>query len=229
MIFWGKGGAQGSRRPLGWPSRPLHFSRFPPVIPRRGNSRPPPHQAEAGAAPGHSSAPALSRPLHSPFRAQARASPALSSAPGTGTALAFPRAAFSFPAACFVRNLLGWFCLFVSLICGEGGWRCSRRVAPRRRSLPAWCTACRSFSPALPAVAVVRQGRATLRPSGRLASRARPPQRGSLPASGAGLTTAARRQARPSGILYFSFARSRQTSLRSDCRSSGVAAGSATA
>ncbi len=47
-----------------------------------GVSRPPPHQAVAGAAPGHSSAPALSRPLHSPFRARARASPALSSAPG---------------------------------------------------------------------------------------------------------------------------------------------------
>ena len=77
----------------------LAFFLFPPVIPLWGISRPPPHQAEAGAAPGHSSAPALSRPLHSPFRAQARASPALSSAPGTGTALADPRAVFSFQAA----------------------------------------------------------------------------------------------------------------------------------
>jgi len=110
-----------------WPSRPLQLLPFPPVIPRRGISRPPPHQAEAGAAPGHSSAPALSRPLHSPFRTRARAAPALSSAPGTGTALADPRAVLSFPAACFVRNRLGWFCMLVSLICLVGVRRCSRR------------------------------------------------------------------------------------------------------
>jgi len=50
-----------------------------------------------------------------------------------------------------------------------------------------------------------------------------------LPAFGTRLTTATRRQARPSGNRYFPFSRSRQTSLRSDCRSSGDAAGFATA
>ena len=38
-------------------------------------------------------------------------------------------------------------------------------------------------------------------------TRARPPPRGSLPASGSRLTTASRRQARPSGKRYFQFAR----------------------
>jgi len=84
-----------------------------------------------------------------------------------------------------------------------------RGVAPFRLGAPPVAP----FSPALPAVAIVRQGRAALRPSGRLASRARPPRRGSLPASGSRRTTAARRPARPSGIWYCSFARSRQTSL----------------
>ena len=50
-----------------------------------------------------------------------------------------------------------------------------------------------------------------------------------LPASGTRRTTATRRPARPSGKRYFPVARSRQTSLCSDCRSSGVTAGSATA
>jgi hypothetical protein len=159
---------------------------FPPFTPQ-GDSRPPPHQAEAGAAPGHSSAPALSRPLHSPFRARARASPALSAAPGTGTALADPRAVFSFQAACFVRNLPGLCSPIVShpppalsVLVRRlpflsrrvparhrlSGWSVSpawftdpigRRqcvavagVAPRRRSLPAWCTACRAVLPRPP-------------------------------------------------------------------------------
>jgi hypothetical protein len=52
-------------------------------------------------------------------------------------------------------------------------------------------------------------------------TRSRPPRRGSLSAYGARLTTASRRQARPSGKRYYSFARSRQTSPRSDCRASG--------
>ena len=122
---------------------------------------------------------------------------------------------------------------FVSLICDVGGERCSRR-GRAAASLPTGLVhrlPRRSPRPSL-AVAIVRRGRAALRPAPPLTAachRTRPPQRGSLPASGAGLTTAARRQARPSGIWYFSFARSRQTSLCSDCRSSGVAAGSATA
>jgi len=142
----------------------------PPCLPRRGNSRPPPHQAEAGAAPGHSSAPALSRPLHSPFRTRARASPALSSAPGTGTALADPRAVFSFPAACFVRNLLGWCCVLVLLICEVGVRRCSRR-GRAAASLPAGLVhrlPRLSPRPSL-AGAIVRRGRASRRPSGRVA------------------------------------------------------------
>ena len=85
------------------------------------------------------------------------------------------------------------------------------------------------FSPALPRGCHRPSGPGCAPPLRPLGIRARPPRRGSLPASGAGLTTAARRQARPSGIRYFSVARSRQTSLRSDCRSSGDAAGSATA
>ena len=69
----------------------------PPASPEGGiPDRPPLKMRCAGIAPGHSSAPALSRSLHSPCRAQARASPAISAAPWTGTALAFPRAAFSF-------------------------------------------------------------------------------------------------------------------------------------
>ena len=98
-------------------------------------------------------------------------------------------------------------------------------VAPCRLGAPPAAP----FSPALPRGCHRPSGPGCAPPLRPLGIRARPPRRGSLPASGAGLTTAARRQARPSGILYFSFARSRQTSLRSDCRSSGVSAGSATA
>ena len=155
----------------GWPSRPLQLFSLPPVIPRRGISRPPPHQAEAGAAPGHSSAPALSRPLHLPFRTRARASPALSAAPGTGTPLADPRAVFSFPGRrSSAFPLVVWRAL-VSLICSVGGQRCSRR-GRAAASLPAGLVhrlPHRSPPPSL-AGAIVRRGQASLRPSGRLAS-----------------------------------------------------------
>ena len=201
----------------------------PPCLPRWGNSRPPPHQAEAGAAPGHSSAPALSRPLHSPFRARARASPALSSAPGPAPSLLILARCFlsrpqvlGFPARCVAcarfTDLFGWRPALQS-----PGSR--RGVAPCRLYAPPAAP----FSPALPRGCHRPLGPGCAPPLRPLGIRARPPRRGSLPASGAGLTTATRRQVRPYGILYFSFARSRQTSLRSDCRSSGVAAGSATA
>jgi len=100
-----------------------------------------------------------------------------------------------------------------------------RGVAPCRLYAPLAA----SISPALPRGRHRPSGPGCAPPLLPLGILARPPRRGSLPASGAGLTTAARRQARPSGILYFSIARSRKTSLRSDCRSSGDAAGFATA
>ena len=79
------------------PSRPLQLSLSPLSSPDGGFPARHPIRRYAGAAPGHSSAPALSRPLHlflprsgngvaSPFRC-----------PRSGTALADPRAVFFFP------------------------------------------------------------------------------------------------------------------------------------
>ena len=55
-------------------------------------------------------------------------------------------------------------------------------------------------------------------------TRSRPPRWGSLPASGSRVTTASRRQARPSGWNHLCFARSRQSSLHSDCWAAGTCA-----
>ena len=103
-------------------------------------------------------------------------------------------------------------------------------VAPRRRSSPALCTAAALYSPALPR-GCNRPTVPRFAPHRRaIRTRSRPPRWGSLYASGPRLTTALRRQARPSGKRYLSFARSRQASLCSDCRSSGFSTdGSATA
>ena len=215
-----------------WPSRPLQLS-LSPLSPPRGNSRPPPHQAVGRRrARAFLCTSPVTRPASFP------------SALGQGRRRPFPLPQGPAPpllilARCFLsRSHVLSFSVhrlplfrFTDLFGRRPALQSpgSRRgVAPFRLIAPPAA----SISPALPAVAVVRQGRASLRfapPLRPLGIRTRPPRRGSLPASGAGLTTAARRQARPSGILYFSIARSRQTSLRSDCRSSGVAAGSATA
>ena len=100
--------------------------------------------------------------------------------PRSGTALADPRAVFSFPAACFVLNLLGWFCVLVSKICSVGVRCCSRRgraAAP----LPAGLVhRLPRLSPRPSrAAAIVRRGRAALRaapPLRPLGIRARPPR-----------------------------------------------------
>ena len=95
-VLLSESGAQGSRRPPdGWPSRPLHLPR-PPFIPPRGNSRPPTPQNKVCRRRARAflfSSP-VTPPAFSLFRAQAMASPAISAAQWTGTALAFPRAAF---------------------------------------------------------------------------------------------------------------------------------------
>jgi hypothetical protein len=108
----------------------------------------------------------------------------------------------------------------------RGGWRrCSRRsraeasllaVFVHRRHL--------IIPPPSLAVAIVRRGRASLAPPAALLPRPSAPW-GSLFASGVGRTTAARQLAHPSGILYFSFARYRQTSRCSDCRYAGFLSG----
>jgi len=71
----------------------------------------------------------------------------------------------------FLAYPLGWRRVFVPGICGEGGQRCSRRgraaaslSAGLVHRLP------RSYPPPSPAGAIVRRGRASLRPSGCLAS-----------------------------------------------------------
>ena len=103
---------------------------------------------------------------------------------------------------------------------------CQRRCSRRGRAEASLLTGfVHGSSPSIPppalAVAFARRGRVP-RPSRRtIRTRSRLPRWGSLYASGPRLTTALRRQARPSGKRYFPFARSRQTSLRSDCRSSG--------
>jgi len=117
-----------------------------------------------------------------------------------------PAGGGSLPARRFSASPIVDYRSSVSLICEVGGQRCSRR-GRAAASLPAGLVhrLPRPSPPPSLAVAVIRQGRAPLRPSGRLASRARPPRRASLPASGAGRTTAARRPARPSGILVLFF------------------------
>ena len=101
-----------------------------------------------------------------------------------------------------------------------------RSVAPHRLCAPLPP----AYSPALPRDRHRPLGPGYAPPLRPLGIRARPPRWGSLYASGSRLTTASRRQARPSGKRYSSFARSRQASLRSDCRSSGFSTdGSATA
>jgi hypothetical protein len=113
--------------------------------------------------------------------------------------------------------------------------RCQRRCSRRGRAEASLLTGFVHRSrlcipPPSLAVAIALRGRVP-RPYRRaIYTRSRPPRWGSLYASGPRLTTASRRQARPSGKRYLSFARSRQASLRSDCRASGFSMdGSATA
>ena len=184
-------------------------------------------------------------PAFFPCRAQARALPAISAAPWTGSALAFPRAAFSFhkhprPPAPGGARAAPALRAVMPPATGHGPAPPARLAPhPRSKSLRGWWRRCsrrgraeaslltgfvhrrhpvfprppsRLQSPAVPCCAPPRRA---------INTRSRPPQRGSLPASGARRTTASRRPARPSGQRYFPFARSRQTSLRSDCRASG--------
>jgi hypothetical protein len=90
----------------------------------------------------------------------------------------------------------------------RGWWRrCSRRGRAEASLLTGFVHRChpsiprppsRLQSPAVPRSAPPRRA---------INPRSRPPRRGSLPASGSRLTTASRRQARPSGKRYFPFAR----------------------
>ena len=211
------------------PSRPLQLSRSP-LSPPEGEFPP---STPSGGSRGRARAFLCSSPVTAPAFSLPRS--------GKGGCRPFPLPQGPAPpllilARCFISRpqaLISparWLPLhrFTDLF----GWRPAlqspgsrRGVAPGRLGAPPAAP----FSPALPRGCHRPSGPGCAPPLRLLGTRARPPQRGSLPASGAGLTTAARRQARPSGILYFPFARSRQTSLRSDCRSSGVAAGSATA
>jgi len=240
-------GWQGPRRPPGGRHVPCSFP-APPFLPPGGIPARHPIRRKQAARQGIP----LLQPCHAacifPVRARARALPALSSAPGPAPPLLFLARCFLFqaagpwpsrsvyaapspgrPSSLAIRFPARWVprARFTDLFGRRPALQSpgSRRgVAPCRL----YASPAAPFSPALPRGCHRPSGPGCappLRPPG---IRARSPQRGSLSASGAGLTTAARRQARPSGILNFSVARSRQTSLR-DCRSSGVAAGSATA
>jgi len=160
----GNVGTQGSRRPPGgWPSRPLQLFPLPPVSP--GGEFPP--ATPSGGSRGRARAFLCSSPVTAtafslPHSGKGVAGPFR--CPRSGTALADPRAVFYFPAACFVRNLLGWFCVLVSKICLVGVRRCSRR-GRAAASLPTGLVhrlPRLSPRPSL-AVAIVRRGRAALR------------------------------------------------------------------
>ena len=194
------GQQDGRHAPCTFPLSPLSSpgGGFPPATPSGGRQGP--RQGIPLLQPCHG-------PCIFPFRAQARASPVLSAAPG-------PAPPLLILARCFISGpqVLGFPVRFVQ--CARStdllGRRLSlqspgsrRGVAPYRLGAPPAAP----FSPALPRGCHRPSGPGCAPPLRPLGIRARPPRRGSLPASGAGLTTAARRQARPSGILYFSVAR----------------------
>jgi len=146
----------------------LAFFPFPPCHPPEGEFPP---ATPSGGSRGRARAFLCSSPVTAPAfslpcSGKGGASPFL--CPRSGTALAFPRAVFSFPGRKSLVYPLVSCSALVSLICSVGGQRCSRR-GRAAASLPAGSVhrlPHRSPPPSLAGV-IVRRVRAAHRPSGR--------------------------------------------------------------
>jgi hypothetical protein len=164
-----------------WPSRPLHLFPFPPFIPRRGNSRPPPHQA-------------VGRRRARAFLCSSPVTPPASfpSALGQGRRRPFPLPQGPAPPLLSLARCFLFRPRALRATCSAGSGYSFQRsagkaagvavagVAPRRRSLPAWCTACRAVLPGppsrLPSSVVAGLRSAPRRPDRRLHPRPSAPE-----------------------------------------------------
>jgi len=135
---------------LVWPSRPLHFFLIPPCHPPEGDFPP---ATPSGGSRGRARAFLCSSPVTAPAFSLPHSGKGVAGpfrCPRSGIALAFPRAVFSFPAAGHAPTRSFGAAPPFQGSAGKAASVAVAGVAPRRRSLPAWCTVCRAVIPLPP-------------------------------------------------------------------------------